>query len=427
MANRLLLGMAGVLAALPLGACVGSTEPATEVTNVSAKLNAKGYTNDGPARWWWEYDTVQSELGTASDTEVCGNPPEADRRCGPAQGGSQSNQIPLSVTVTGLTPATTYYFRACGQDTNDSRPACGQVRSFTTLAGTSYVLDRKWGTRGDANGQFDYPADVSVDRSDRVYVADANLSPDLLADRIQRFSSTGGFLTAWSGTGGSRLDWPTAVATDPQGNVYVGDYGLFGADRRRRVQKFTANGNFLFAYGLGYFTAVHDLATDAFGNVYIADKERIEKHDSSGNFITRWGGPGSRIQYLGLTTDGAGFVYAHGINFQSPVSHRVDKFTADGSFVGQLTIREGGDRSPMSVATDSAGYVYVGTEGSDPAELGDEIQKFSPTGQFITRWGSGGSGDGQFDSPQEIAVDSRGNVYVADSGNHRIQRFKPTQ
>lgn len=43
--------------------------------------------------------------------------------------------------------------------------------------------------------------------------------------------------------------------------------------------------------------------------------------------------------------------------------------------------------------------------------------------KFAAKWGSYGSGDGQFISPQGIAVDSLGNVYVADTGNHRIQKF----
>jgi tripartite motif-containing protein 71 len=42
---------------------------------------------------------------------------------------------------------------------------------------------------------------------------------------------------------------------------------------------------------------------------------------------------------------------------------------------------------------------------------------------FITKWGSQGEGDGQFDRPSGVAVDSSGNVYVADARNHRIQKF----
>lgn len=82
--------------------------------------------------WWWEYDTVRSELGSANDSEVCGNPPQPDRRCGPASVGSAGNPVRMGTTVTGLTPGTTYYYRVCGQDVNDTGPTCAQVLSFET-------------------------------------------------------------------------------------------------------------------------------------------------------------------------------------------------------------------------------------------------------------------------------------------------------
>jgi DNA-binding beta-propeller fold protein YncE len=69
------------------------------------------------------------------------------------------------------------------------------------------------------------------------------------------------------------------------------------------------------------------------------------------------------------------------------------------------------------IAVDSSGYVYV-------ADIYNyRIQKFDADGNFITKWGSEGTGDGQFYGPNGIAVDSRGNVYVADSYNNRIQKF----
>ena len=52
------------------------------------------------------------------------------------------------------------------------------------------------------------------------------------------------------------------------------------------------------------------------------------------------------------------------------------------------------------------------------------IQKFDGTGSFLTKWGSMGSGDGQFNLPRGVAVDGSGNVYVADQNNSRIQKFK---
>ena len=51
------------------------------------------------------------------------------------------------------------------------------------------------------------------------------------------------------------------------------------------------------------------------------------------------------------------------------------------------------------------------------------MQKFDSEGNFITKWGTPGSGDGQFTRPGDIAVDSEGNTYVTDQGNNRVQKF----
>ena len=53
----------------------------------------------------------------------------------------------------------------------------------------------------------------------------------------------------------------------------------------------------------------------------------------------------------------------------------------------------------------------------------NHVQKFDSNGKFITKWGSEGTGDGQFNGPEGIAIDSSGNVYVSEYGNNRIQKF----
>jgi sugar lactone lactonase YvrE len=72
---------------------------------------------------------------------------------------------------------------------------------------------------------------------------------------------------------------------------------------------------------------------------------------------------------------------------------------------------------PAGVATNSAGDVYVVDSGNN------RVQKFTSVGTFLIQWGSSGNGNGQFDNPIGVAVDAAGNVYVADLGNHRIQKF----
>jgi len=84
---------------------------------------------------------------------------------------------------------------------------------------------------------------------------------------------------------------------------------------------------------------------------------------------------------------------------------------------GSYGTGDGQFRYPSGVAVDSSGSVYVADRSNN------RIQKFNSSGAFITKWGSYGTGDGQFRYPSGVAVDSSGNVYVADEDNHRIQKF----
>ena len=122
------------------------------------------------------------------------------------------------------------------------------------------------------------------------------------------------------------------------------------------------------------------------------------------------------------------FYYPHGITVDSSgntyvadlFNHRVQKFTSDGQFITKWGSKGSGDGqfdSPYGIATDNDGNVYVADR------FNYRIQKFTSNGQFIAKWGSKGSGDGQFDWPEGIAVDSSGNIYVAEYFNKRIQKF----
>ncbi|HZD82220.1 MAG TPA: 6-bladed beta-propeller, partial [Nitrososphaeraceae archaeon] len=76
--------------------------------------------------------------------------------------------------------------------------------------------------------------------------------------------------------------------------------------------------------------------------------------------------------------------------------------------------------TPTALAANSSNHIYV-------VDLGNNrIQKFDSNGNFITKWGTPGSGDGQFMDPIALTVDSAGDVYIVDQGNSRIEVFSPS-
>ncbi len=223
-----------------------------------------------------------------------------------------------------------------------------------------------------------------------------------------------------SGSGDGEFLYPRGIATDADGNVYVAE------ESGDRIQKFDSEGNFLAKWGShgsgdGQFSLPTSIATDAEGRVYVADyyNNRIQKFDGEGNFLAKWGSAGTGDgQFAGpwsLATDADGNVYV-----SDGDNHRIQKFDRDGNFLTQWGSYGSGDgqlRFPHGVATDAGGNVYV-ADGNN-----HRIQKFDSVGNFLAKWGSSGTGEGQFRYPAGLATDANGNVYVADDNNHRIQKF----
>ena len=118
-------------------------------------------------------------------------------------------------------------------------------------------------------------------------------------------------------------------------------------------------------------------------------------------FETKWGTLGGPLRDpYGVAVDGSGNVYV-----ADSSNNRIQKFTSAGVFVTKWGTAGSGDgqfNGPLGVAVDGSGNVYV-TDS-------DRVQKFTSAGAFITTWGTYGSGDCQFDRPEGVAVDGSGNV-----------------
>lgn len=275
----------------------------------------------------------------------------------------------------------------------------------------------KWGAWGYLNtGEFQAPYGLAFDSAGNIYVADTS------NHRIQKFDNNGNVIDAWGtwGTGDGQFNEPYGIAIDSADIVFVAD------THNNRIQKFDHTGTFLGTWGTtgtgnSQFNSPKGIAVDSSGNIYVADtgNDRIQKFDNSGTFLTEWGSYGfSDGQFdspIGITVDTSSTIYV-----VDQGNNRVQKFDNTGTFLATWGIEGEGDGQfmfPHGIAADSADNIYI----ADTYNY--RLQKFDSTGTFLSQVGNDVSADGYLLNPQAIAVDDNGTLYVADSGNHRIQRF----
>jgi streptogramin lyase len=116
----------------------------------------------------------------------------------------------------------------------------------------------------------------------------------------------------------------------------------------------------------------------------------------------------------GLAVDSQGNLY------DSDISNSIiRKFNQNGNQLlvfGEEGVGSGQFGTPSGIALDSHGNIWV-------ADSNNRIQKFDHNGNFLLAFGSAGNGPSQFNFPRGLAIDSLDNLYVADTNNHRIQKF----
>jgi uncharacterized protein YjdB len=336
----------------------------------------------------------------------------------------------------------------------------GTLGNISTLAGNGSA---GYGGDGGAatSAYLYYPQGVATDAGGYIYIADNSnrrvrkVSPSGV---ITTFAGTGSY--GFSGDGGAAtaatFTTITDVAVDAAGNVYIADQSnqrIRKVNTSGIVSTVAGNGGYGFGGDGGQATSAYlsypsGVAVDASGNLYIADQSnlRVRKVNTSGIISTIagngsccYGGDGGAATsaYLyypqKVAVDGSGNVYIADGNNQ-----RIRKVNTSGiisTFAGNGSSGFGGDGGaatsaylsyPSSVTVDAGGNVYIGDQNNH------RVRKVNTSGTIstIAGTGSGGfSGDGvaataaSLYSPAGVAVDASGNIYIADYNNQRIRKI----
>ncbi len=332
------------------------------------------------------------------------------------------------------------------------------------------------GSEGKENGQFNGPSGIAVTNDGLVFVSDQ------LNHRIQVFDKDGNFKSVLQ----TEVGDPGGMCVDPSDNLYVVDM------RACSVFKLDKTGKTLLKFGEsgakdGQFIYPFDVSVDKQGSIYVLDRGLgktkhavVQKFDSSGKFISKFGGnaniPQSNGTFLtpggfAVDNDGnvyvidSGYFYSPGNPFGYPIGVRLTKFDSSGNFASKVDfdVNETGRlMNPWSACEDFKGNIWVAswTNFSDTGEvdiftpdgrfikaikgisdnepfkaiggiasdgkgniyigLGDYVAKFDENGNFIAK-----IGENKVSNVFQVAVDSSGNIWAASNGTQAVVGFKP--
>jgi sugar lactone lactonase YvrE len=323
--------------------------------------------------------------------------------------------------------------------------------TVTTLAGSTAS---GWADGVGAAAAFDQPTGITTDSAGNIYVTDTGNFT------IRKVTPTGSVSTLAgeadthgdrNGAGAAaRFSYITGITADRTGNVYAADaYNglirkitpaglvstLAGTGARADVDGSSAMASFNLPYGV---------TADSDGNLYVAEYNTIRKITPAGLVSTLAGtagmggsadGMGAAARFtliLGIATDSAGNLYATDAG-----NNTIRKITPGGvvstlAGTGFYGAADGigtaaSFSSPRGITIDNAGNLYVVEYDSN------RIRKITPAGVVSTlagTIGAPGHTDGvgavaRFNKPEGIAIDSAGNLYVADTFNYAIRKITP--
>jgi len=287
----------------------------------------------------------------------------------------------------------------------------------------------QWTNSGSRAGMFNCPKGMAVGNNDSLYVVDSN------NHRIQQVTTDGQFLAQWGeeGSASDQFLYPTDITIDQNNRLYVADNG------NNQIKQFTSSGTFISAFGSwgfqnGQFNTIKSIGIhlgslwvldygskmiiDDYGELVIKNIHRLQRFSADGQFLSKW-----KLEKLNMSTEFSSFTFIddHTILLSSISDHCIHEYTMtiQDQTIDLHWFRSWGEsdlQCPQDI-TNNGSYIFV----VDSCQ--NTIETFSFNGQHLETIAYKGNQPGQLNTPEHIFVDSSGDVYISDQ-NHRIQIFQ---
>jgi len=269
-----------------------------------------------------------------------------------------------------------------------------------------------WLSTGIGPAQVVYPRAIAYDKARDQFVV-----VDRMA-RVQRIDRGGNFIAAWR-MPEYMMGKPVGVSVGPDGNIYIPD------THYQRIMVYSPDGQLIRQWGKpgtgpGEFIYPTDVAFDARGRVFVSeygDHDRIQVFDMSGKYLTEFGtfgdgdGEFSRPQSIAIVGDA--------MYLADACNHRIGVWTINGKFVrniGSVGTGPGQFRFPYGIDVTPDGKLLVTEFGNNRVQLIDP-----DSGRSVRQWGHAGREPGELAYPWAAVADVRGDVVIVDAGNNRLQ------
>jgi DNA-binding beta-propeller fold protein YncE len=269
------------------------------------------------------------------------------------------------------------------------------------------VVNMFEGGKGTGDGEFNSPTGIGVDGNGNILVADTGNG------RIEKFSSTGSFLTtiASKGSGHGQLAAPNGIAIDHVGNIYVADAG------NHRVVKLAPDGGLLAEWKgpeLGFY-GPRRIAIGPDDSIYVVDQghNRIVKFSSDGQVLATWGSAGGGDGQFNDHTSVAVDTKTNKVYVADPRNRRIQVFDSNGKFLTKWSVPEWGQPVGFEdLAIDSHGGRLYASSAHMPAVLifdlnGTRIGSLTPKSPE------------RLEGPSALAL-ANGKLYVLNMAGNRV-------
>jgi len=269
-----------------------------------------------------------------------------------------------------------------------------------------------FGESGRGQGQFIYPRAIDVSENGILFIVDKT-------GRIQKFGFRGDFIDTIEmplvETGK-----PTGLSVAPNGNLYVAD------THYHRVLIFSPEGEIIDEFGRfgedeGCFIYPTDVAFDAEGRIFVSEyggNDRISVFTGQGDFLFCFGSPGSGTGQFGRPSALCVDESRKRLYIADACNHRIAIYDLDGElirYIGSAGREPGRLRYPYDLTLLADGTLVVCEYGNN------RVQLFDPEGRSLAVYGRPGRRLGELAYPWGVAVDAKRRAFIVDSGNMRIQ------